>query len=206
MTLRLPGVFFDDLRRGLLGPTLTTDEVDGCNAILAAGAGLPVTWVAYMLATAWHETASTMQPVNEYGGPAYFFRRYDLAGANPAIARALGNTRPGDGVKFHGRGYVQLTGRANYERAERELGVDLIKYPDKALQPAIAAAIMRRGMSEGWFTNWRLSHYLPKRREWPAVVDYVNARRIINGLDKAEHIAGYARQFEAALINGGWEP
>lgn len=207
MTLRFPGVFFDDLRRGLLGPTLTTDEVDGCNAILAAGAGLPVTWVAYMLATAWHETASTMQPVNEYGGPAYFFRRYDLGGANPAIARALGNTQPGDGVKFHGRGYVQLTGRANYERAERELGVDLIKYPDMALQPAIAAAIMRRGMSEGWFTGRRLSHYLPMQpNPHPAAVDYVNARRIINGVDKAQHIAGYARQFEAALINAGWEP
>lgn len=196
MTLANPQAFFANLRAGLLGPTLTDDEVAGCNAILEAGAGLPVSHVAYMLATAWHETASTMQPINEYGGDAYFFRRYDKAGGNPRIAAALGNTQPGDGVKFHGRGYVQLTGRANYARAEREVGVPLTSDPDLALQPPIAAKIMRRGMTEGWFTGRKLSDYLPGH--------YPEARRIINGMDRAQDIAAYAVKFERALTLGGW--
>lgn len=196
MTLANPQAFFTDLRAGLLGPTLTENEVSGCNAILEAGAGLPVSHVAYMLATAWHETASTMQPITEFGGNAYFFRRYDIAGANPALARRLGNTQPGDGVKFRGRGYVQITGRANYARAEREIGVPLTADPDLALQAPIAAKIMRRGMTEGWFTGRKLSDYLPDH--------YPEARRIINGMDRAQDIAGYAVKFERALRAGGW--
>lgn len=197
MNLTNPSAFFDKMRSGLLGPTLSPDEVSGCNAILEAGEGLPVAQVAYMLATAYHETASTMQPINEYGGDAYFFRRYDKDGWNPNIASRLGNTHAGDGVKFHGRGYVQLTGRANYAKAERELGVPLLSDPGLALQPPIAAKIMRRGMTEGWFTGKRLSDF-----DLPG--SYLSARRIINGTDRAVDIANYAVSFEAALRAGGW--
>jgi putative chitinase len=198
VTLQAEEHFFDTVRATVLGPSLNQDEVDGCKAILAAADGLPVSWAAYMLATAFHETAHTMQPIHENGGGTYFFRRYDMRGLHPDVARVLGNNQPGDGVKFHGRGYVQLTGRTNYARAQREIGVPLLDDPDLALQPPIAAQVMRRGMVEGWFTGKSLRDYLPRAG------GFVQARRIINGLDRAELIASYARAFQAALVAGEW--
>ena len=196
--------FFDTTRAGVMGPTLDDNEVSGATAILEAMAGLPIAWCAYALATSWHETAHTMQPIKEFGGPNYFFRRYDIQGQNPRLARQLGNTVPGDGVQFAGRGYVQITGRQNYERAGKKLGVDLIKNPDMALDKTIAASILRYGMRDDWFTGRGFSHYLPA--SGPATkAQFQSARRIINGIDKAALIAGYAAQFQQALIAGEWQ-
>lgn len=195
--------FFADLRKGLLGPTLVQDEVSGCEAVLDAMAGLPLSWCAYALATAYHETAHTMQPIREFGGPKYLTRMYDVTGSRPALARQMGNTEPGDGVKYCGRGYVQLTWKVNYAKAGAKIGVDLVNHPDRAMIPANAARIMREGMVEGWFTGKRLKDYLPTRLGF--LSQYQQARRIINGTDKAALIAGYAMQFEAALVKGGWE-
>lgn len=193
--------FFDAARAGLFAPSLTQDEVDGCNAILATMAGLPACYTAYALATAFKETAHTMQPIEEYGGPSYFFRRYDPQGSNPSIARQLGNTVPGDGVEFHGRGYVQLTGRANYLKAATKTGADLIGNPSLALDPDIAAKVMRFGMIEGWFTGRSLSSYLPA--SGPATYSqFFAARRIINGLDCAGQIAGYGIAFQNYIAAG----
>ena len=191
--------FFDYMRAGrLLGPKLSDQEVQGCKAIIAACTDWPVAWTAYALATAYHETAGTMQPIKEYGGPAYFRRRYDIEGSNPALARRLGNTAPGDGVKFAGRGYVQLTGRDNYARAQEKLGVPFVGNPDLALEPGHAAAIMRRGMEERWFTGKGLRDYLPELG--PAThAQFKEARRIINGTDRAAEIATYAIEFQKAL-------
>jgi len=160
-------------------------QVDGFNALLTALADWPVSWIAYALATAWHETAFSMQPIKERGTDAYFTRMYDPKGARPHVAANLGNTKPGDGAKFAGRGYVQLTGRRNFER------YGLADRPDDAMKPDIAAAILKNGMAHGIFTGKKLSDYLPG--------DYVGARRIINGQDKAKEIAAYAVAFEAAL-------
>ncbi len=195
--------FFDSIRAGLLGPTLSAGEVSGCSAILAAMAGAPLSWAAYALATAYKETAHTMQPIGEIGGDAYFFRRYDPKGSRPDIAAALGNTQSGDGVRYHGRGYVQLTGRRNYTVAGEALGVDLVSKPELALDPSIAAKIMRRGMTEGWFTGVAFADSLA--RTAPAArTAFVRARRIINGTDCADEIAGYAVAFQGALQKGGW--
>lgn len=197
-----PTAFFDAVRAGkALGPSLTPGEVSGCEAILAACAGFPVSWVAYCLATPIVETNGTMQPIKEFGGAAYFTRRYDIDGERPDKARELGNLNPGDGARYCGRGYVQMTGKANYARAERELGVPLVADPDLALGAGVAARIMRRGMQEGWFTGKSLSTYLP------AVADihqFTNARRIVNGQDRAVEIAGHALHFQGALQQGGW--
>jgi putative chitinase len=190
--------FFDALRAGdLLGPVLTTSEVQGVNAILAATEGLPLSWRAYALATAYHETAGTMQPIKEYGGAAYFTRLYDPKGNNPALAARLGNTQPGDGARFAGRGYVQLTGRANYARAGKKLGVDMIADPDLAMRPDLAAKIMRDGMTEGWFTGVGFKRYLPADAGTEG--QFINARKIINGMDKAALIAGHAIRFQRDL-------
>jgi putative chitinase len=195
--------FFDKLRSGIMGPTLDDDEVTGTTAILEAMAGLPIAWVAYALATAYHETAHTMQPIKEFGGDKYFFRRYDIQGQNPRLAKQLGNTLPGDGAKYAGRGYVQLTGRANYKRAGDKLNVDLINGPDLAMSKDIAALILRHGMRDGWFTGKSFQSYLPA--SFPAsAAHFQAARRIINGTDKAAAIAGYAIAFQDALKAGGW--
>lgn len=182
-----PSLFFASVRRTLM-PHMGQSQVDGLNSILEATDGLPVTHRAYMLATAYHETAYRMQPITEYGNHAYF----DKYSAGTAIGKRLGNTQPGDGFLYRGRGYVQLTGRANYAKAGAKLGVLLEQSPDLALDPHIAANVMVRGMQDGWFTGKKLTDYLPG--------DYASARRIINGTDKAKTIAGYAQHFEAALI------
>ena len=179
--------FFDSIRP-MFGGQLTASQVSGLETLVAATEGLPVTHRAYLLATSYHETAHTMQPITEYGGRKYF-DKYDTG----KLAKALGNTpeADGDGFKYRGRGYVQITGRANYAKAGKALGVDLIGNPEMALQPTIAALILVRGCSDGWFTGKKLYDYLPG--------DYVGARRVVNGIDKAKEIAGYAARFEAAL-------
>lgn len=174
--------------RKLFGGSLTQAQVNGIETILAASEGLPIGHRAYLLATARHETADTMQPITEYGGRKYF-DKYDTG----KLAKALGNTpgKDGDGYLYRGRGYVQITGRANYAKAGKKLGVDLIGNPDAALNPDIAARILVRGCSEGWFTGKKLSDYLGD--------DFRNARRVVNGTDKADLIAGYAIEFGKAL-------
>lgn len=180
--------FFASMRAGF--GALKTDQVSGTEALLKAMAGWPVTWAAYGLATAYHETAFTMQPVKEYGGTAYYRRMYDIEGERPRKARELGNLTPGDGAKYCGRGYVQLTGRANYAK----YGIE--DTPDLAMNPGVAGRILREGMEKGAFTGKKLADFLPG--------DYVGARQIINGRDKDDEIAAYARKFELALKAGGW--
>ena len=195
--------FFDLCRRGVMGPTLDQNEVSGSEAILSAMDGAPISHCAYALATAWHETAHTMQPIAEFGGDRYFTRLYDIKGDRPEMARLYGNITPGDGVRYRGRGYVQLTWKANYAKAEKETGHPLISKPDLAMRPDIAALVMRKGMDEGWFTGKAFKHYLPEHglatRE-----QFIGARRIINGTDKAGLIADYAIAFQGALRGADW--
>ena len=193
--------FFDHVRANLFAGRLTASQVSGMNFILdvweASHAAQDDRWLAYALGTAFHETAFTMQPIKELGGDKRFHDLYDIGGRNPTLARGLGNLQPGDGILFHGRGYVQLTGRANYKRMQAAFGGDLTSSraaADGVLQPALAAKIMFKGMIEGIFTGKKLGDYFNGPRE-----DWVNARRIINRLDRADDIAGYARKFYAAL-------
>lgn len=203
--------FFTAARASPFPGTLSAKQVSGIEAILdACPPDLGTMELAYCLATAFHETARTMLPVKEYGTDAYFRRMYDPQGDRPDVARTLGNTAPGDGVKFCGRGYVQLTGRTNYRRATGELqnagyldrSLDLTVTPDMAMTPDIAAAIMFLGMTEGWFTGKKLSHYFGSN----VPADPTNARRIINGTDKAAMIAGYYAAFWKALKAGQHVP
>jgi putative chitinase len=191
--------FFNAVRGTVFRPSLSQGQVDGCNAVLDAMDGDPLAFTAYALATAYLETAHTMQPVNEIGGDGYFFRMYDPQGNRPDVAAELGNTQPGDGALFHGRGYVQLTGRALYARAGSKIGIDLIGNPDLALVPVNAAKVMRSGMDGGWFTGRDFGSYLPSGGR-ADVNAFTQARRIINGLDQAATIAGYALEFQTALL------
>ena len=175
--------FFTRYRRSFGG--LHQSQVDGLNQLLDQfdadmRAGLLLTQVAYMLATVKHETAHTYQPITERGSRVYFLR-YEFR------RKSLGNTRAGDGYRYRGRGYVQITGRRNYT------AFGIAANPDAALDPVIAHRIMRDGMMLGKFGE-RLSKYVN-----PTRTDYVGARRSVNGTDKAELIRGYASGFEHCL-------
>jgi hypothetical protein len=212
--------FFDGLR-AWEGP-LSSQQVAGLNFILDAAEQdryvTRIEWLAYMLATTKHETADTYQPIHEYGGRSYFIRRY---GSQTAVGRRLGNDTPEEGALYAGQGLVQLTGETNYEKAEAALRreypeivrdfeqrtgrrFDLtvgdqpndINDPKNAQDPVIAYAIMSYGMRTGMFTSRSLAHYTSAND-----FDELSARRIINGTDKAELIAGYFRRFLKILRN-----
>lgn len=200
--------FFAALRRrdsGVFGTSLAQGQVDGCETILAACDGLRLPFVAYILATCYHETAYTMQPVRETLAPTD-----DQAIARLERAWAAGRLKwvktpywrkDAEGKTWLGRGYVQLTHKANYAKAGAKLGIDLTTNPDTAMQPTVAALILVRGSMEGWFTGKKLADYAAGDG-----FDYVNARRVINGDVKGNgaKIAAEAKAFEAALIEAGW--
>lgn len=204
--------FFDNIR-SLHKGALTQSQVLGYGVILDAwaqrfSARTPLTQLGYVLATSYHETAGTMQPIKEYGSHAYFIHMYDVRGNRPGLARSMGNTTPGDGPRYCGRGFVQLTWRANYAKATdrlRELGVlsafdSLVQSPDLAMRADIAAAILFEGMEGGWFTGRSLDDVIDAKVDGDEFADYVKARRIINGSDRADLIAGYAVRYQAALL------
>ena len=206
------GKFFDHLRKtNVLGPKISETEFSGCTAIILAcqNARWGISWTAYALATSYLETAMTMQPIKELGGTAYFTRMYDIRGNRPAKARELGNLTPGDGAKYPGRGYVQLTGLDNYRKMTAKLkaigiNVDLVSNPDLAMRPDVAAAIMVIGMEEGSFTTRKLADDLP-RRGTGTLRQFVMSRDIINGKDRDDEIAAVAMVFQAALSVGGYK-
>ena len=207
------GAFYDYLRHNhMLGPVISSSEFQGTSAIVSAcaGAGWGVGWTAIALGTAFLETAGTMQPIHEYGGAAYFTRRYDIRG-NPEKARELGNLDPGDGPRYAGRGLVQTTGKRNYAHAEtrlRELGIlkpgeSLVASPELALRPDIASAIMVYGMQEGWFTSRKLADYIAPGAEG-ALRQFRDSRRIINGTDRWDDLARYCVDWQQGLKAGGY--
>ena len=190
-------VFMERVGATLFRGRLPASQRAGLAFILAEWsahhAGKDERWLAYALGTTHHETDAKMQPIREYGGRAYFAERYQGR-------RDLGNLKPGDGARFHGRGYVQLTGRLNYAFMGKVFGIDLTSSDaaaDRAMDPELAARIMFLGMEAGTFTGKRLGDYFAGRR-----ADWENARRIINGTDRAQLVAGYARLYAAALRSG----
>lgn len=179
-----PEAFFTAVRK--ITGSLDQVQVDTVNRLLEAAAHWPIGWLAYGLATAWHE--ARLQPIEEWG---------------KGKGRPYG--KPGKyGQSQHGRGLVQLTWDRNYEWADKALGLGgaLLKDFNLALRPDIATGILVRGMESGAFTGKGLADYIASTNGTPA--EFTNARRIINGTDKAALIAGYAEKFRDALIAGGW--
>jgi hypothetical protein len=147
-----------------------------------------IRWAAYMLATVRRECADRYQPIEEFGkgkGRPY--------GVPVTVSDADGTTYTN---VYYGRGYVQLTWKANYDNMGKKLGLGnlLVLHPEHALEPKTAYNIMSFGMRHGSFTNKKLADYIHDD-----VCDYGNARRIINGLDQHTLIAGYAQTFEKLL-------
>lgn len=175
-------IFFSHVRGALFGGRLTQAQVEGTEALLdaaaASGLGEPRR-LAYVLATAFHETGRAMQPVREIG---------------KGKGRAYGQPDPVTGQTYYGRGLVQITWKVNYRRLGARLGVDLVNQPDKALEPKLSAQILVTGMLEGLFTGRALDDFFSAEAG-----DWEGARRIVNGTDKAREIAAFARSFHSAI-------
>jgi predicted chitinase len=194
--------FFDAVREELFKGELTQPQVVGIAAILDAWerrfAQADRRWLAYILATAYHETAYTMQPVRETLAESDA-RAVEILEAAYAAGRLSWVKTPywrpdEDGRCWLGRGLVQLTHKRNYEAMSGLTGIDLVADPDRAMEMDAAVTILIEGMLQGCFTGHKLADHLNATTE-----DWVNARRIVNGTDRAEKLAGYAMVFNAAM-------
>lgn len=200
-------VFFDRARARPFGGSLSVGQVEGCNAIIDEFERQKLTdirWLAYMLATAYHETAATMQPVIETRQP----REATNPSVDTAIARlerawAAGKMswvktaywrKDAQGFSWLGRGLPQVTHKSNYERAEKETGVPFTRDPSLMLQMRHAVPVMFSGMIKGWFTGRKLADYFDGAKSNPT-----EARRIINALESAGKVAAYFDEFHTAL-------
>jgi hypothetical protein len=175
--------FFLQVRKLLFLGSLRQSQVDGLNAILneweATYATKDDRWLAYALATTYHETDQKMQPIEEYGrGKGHPYGKPDHE----------------TGKIYYGRGFVQLTWKRNYEIMKQKIGVDLVSHPELALDLANATKILFVGMIDGLFTGKSLGDYFSSSTD-----DWVNARRIVNALDKAQAIAVYGHHFYSAI-------
>jgi hypothetical protein len=121
-----------------------------------------------------------MQPVREIG---------------EGRGKAYGVADPATGKVYYGRGLVQLTWKANYQKFGPLCGVDLVGDPDLALGLSVSVAILFEGMLAGLFTGKKVADYFTA-----TTTDWVGARRIINGEDQARTIAGFAELFDKALL------
>jgi putative chitinase len=179
--------FFESFRELFNPSKITQQQVDGIEALLNFIENdselRDLRHIAYLLATIKHECADTWKPIKEFATGEDYEGRLDL-----------GNIHPGDGPRFKGRGYVQLTGRANYRKFGNRFNIDLEDDPALALDPQISYKIASDGMRHGLFTGRELSDFIHEDH-----CDYRNARRIINRLDKADKIKSHAEKFESIL-------
>jgi putative chitinase len=186
--------FFDAVRQNPFGGSLDQSQTDGMSHLLdvwekhfaADNPNDGTMWLAYALATSFHETDQKMRPIEEYG----------KGGSRPYAAPAGPH-----GECYYGRGHVQLTWETNYKKAEAQLkgyGVDaeLHRDPSCALDDQTSALVLFDGMIDGWFTGVGLPKYFNAA---VGIEDPYNARRIVNGTDKANMIAGYYQAFKKAL-------
>lgn len=134
--------------------------------------------VSYMLGTAYLEC--TLKPIEEYDGANAFYGQID----------------PETGQRYYGRGFVQITYKVNYQKFANILNIDLVNHPELALQPAVATAVLVLGMRDGLFTTRGMGEFFND-----VTTDPVNARTIVNGMDKADLIAGYYTQFLNTVLH-----
>lgn len=181
--------FYDTIRQTLFSGSISSKQFEGIEAIINGYNKRCINdlrKLAYSLATVYHETAKTMQAIAEYG-----------KGKNYDYGKKLKMSRKPYSVPnqiFYGRGYPQLTWYENYDNMGKQLGLDLLNNPDLMLKLDVSVDALFIGMTKGMFTGKKLSDYFTSDKS-----DWVNARKIINGLDAAEKIAGYAKIFYNAL-------
>lgn len=194
--------FFEHLHDRLYPKGLSQSVVEGHEGVLdeweTNHAASDDRWLAYMLATAYHETARTLQPVRETlaisdDEAAERLEKAWKSGKLPWVKDPYWRKDP-HGQYWFGRGLVQLTFKANYQKLGQDIGVSLVGNPALALQEGPAIKVLFYGMINGEFTGKKLANYFAG-----GLQDWVNARRIINGLDRAADIAGYGKTYYAAI-------
>jgi putative chitinase len=158
----------------------STKQINGIMVIIDEAGDIDPRHLAYILATIYHETGRAMNSVEE---ASYLSREVQQA-----------YLKSKKYYPHHGRDLVHTTWLENYERVKKEFGVDVVTHPELISEMPLAAKIAIKGMQEGWFTRKKLSDYFNDKIEDP-----INARRIINGLDKAKLIADYYYIFLDAL-------
>jgi predicted chitinase len=184
-------LFFDGVRAKVFRGILVQQQVDSMNAILDQYDKLKLDdlrWLADILGTVFRECGSNMAPVRETFATSDAQARQRLANA------AYAQTDPVTGQSYYGRGLVQLTHKTNYAAQGNRLGIDLLNNPDLALELDVATDITFHGMINGDFTGKKLADFFNLQTE-----DWIDARRIINGLDHAQEVADVSRTFFAVL-------
>lgn len=170
--------FFKALKPSLFSK-LSGLQVQGMEAVLdewESQGYKDIRWLAYVYATIYHETAQTMRPIKEKGGEKYL------------------KSKPY--YPYYGRDFVQTTWKHNYETVKSFTGVDVVSNPDLISSLPMAAKVALHFMANGWYTGVGFKKYFNSTTEDP-----LNARRIINGTDKAATIKGYYNLFLKALKN-----
>lgn len=217
--------FFTEYRKPF--GSLSPQQVKGLERLLTgiendpyiAGHPLVIPFGSYMLATVKRETAHTFTPIHEYGGKAYFIKRY---GGQTRKGKELGNDTPEEGYFYAGKSDVQVTGESNYEKVEEAMRREYPEIvrdferrtgktfdltvgdqpgdtldPMNILDPAISYAVMSYGMRTGLFTG--LSFTSTKFKKLTGLARYKAWRGIINGTDHDDEIAADAVKFEKIL-------
>jgi putative chitinase len=186
--------FFDSVRPSLFHNNLKDSQVKGCEHLLdvwerhfeGPNPRDGTHWLGYCFATVFHETAETMEPIEEYG-----------KGKSHSYGKPVGEHNQ----CYYGRGYVQLTWETNYKKGKErmkevyDIECDIHKEPHRMLEHEISALILYDGMIYGWYTGVGLPKYFNATTEDPK-----NARKIVNALDKADLIAGYYHKFKKSLV------
>jgi hypothetical protein len=168
--------------------------------------------MAYVLASIFHETGKKMSPVRETFATTDedAIARLDHAwkrGQLPWVSKPYWAIDR-DGKSWFGRGHIQLTHKENYLKQQDKLKAHHLRGegvpyavaddPSLALNPDTSVMIAVLGMKDGDFTGNRLSDHIR-----PGYANYLRARRIVNGMDRAVRIAGYAHDFERAIRAAG---
>lgn len=201
--------FYEYARKAPLGNRLTQEQVTGMGAIIAHWEtyfGDDIRHLAYILATAFHETAGRFAAIREGSSASrtlsdaqarkvvagYKYGKPDATSTGKPLGRPTGHV-------YYGRGLVQLTWKDNYDRMGSFIGLDLVNYPERLLDLDTSVKVLFEGMflgasKDGDFTGKALEDYFNDK-----VDDPVGARRIINGTDKAKLIASYHYAFLDAL-------
>lgn len=202
--------FFTSVRSSLFAGKLSTEQVKGIEAVLDEWSGGDVRWLAYILATAHHETGARFAPVQEnlnYSAkrltqvwPSRFptiaaatpYANNPRALANKVYGGRMGNTGPDDGWLYRGRGLVQITGKDNYAK------YGLASDPDSASAVDTAAHIIVDGMVNGRFTGLALKDFFGLKTDNPT-----GARKIINPDSNGAKVAAEYRHYLTALKLAG---
>ena len=190
----LPKSFFDSLRGNIYKDGFTQTTIDTLTAIYMEGIkrGMSIAQIAYCMATPYHEVGPKLDPrTHELGFTAHSYGQRPGACADGTFS----NIPPFNSLFYYGRGLPQLTWLNNYQKMAKRKGKPYDTQPEMLFDLDDSVWVLMEGMQYGIFTGHKLSDYITIGK-----IDWINARRIVNGTDKAELIAGYAQAFDRALM------